>query len=47
MYVLKAKFQTDESLDNIKLRIVVRVDMQNKELVGDTWSPTSHMSNLR
>ena len=22
-------------------------DLQNKELVGDTWSPTSSMSNLK
>ena len=26
-----------------KLIIVVRGDMQNKELVGDTWSPTASM----
>ena len=33
----KAKIQSDGSLDNIKLRIVVRGDLHNKELVGDTW----------
>ena len=39
----KAKIKYDGSLDKIKLRIVVRGDLQNKELVGDTWSPTASM----
>ena len=34
------------SLDKLNLRIVVRGDLQNKELVGDTWSPTAFMRNL-
>ena len=38
--VYKAKIQSDGSLDKLKLRIAVRGDLQNKELVGDTWSPT-------
>ena len=42
----KAKIQSDGSLDKLKLRIVVRGDMQNKEMVGDTWSPTASMRNL-
>ena len=29
------------------LRIVVRVDLQDKELVGDTWSPTASMRTLK
>ena len=37
MYVYKAKIQSDESLDKLKLRIIFRGDLQNKELVGDTW----------
>ena len=41
-----AKIQSDGSLDKLKLRIVVRGDLQNKELVGDTWSPTASMNNL-
>ena len=40
MDVYKAKIQSDGSLDKLKLRIVVRGDLQNKEMVGDTWSPT-------
>ena len=37
MDVYKAKMQSDGSLDKLKLRIMVRVDLHNKELVGDTW----------
>ena len=40
MDVYKSKIQSDGSLDKLKLRIVVRGDLQNKEMVGDTWSPT-------
>ena len=46
MYVYKAKIQSDRSLDELKLGIVVRGDLHNKELVGYTWSPTSYMSTL-
>ena len=47
MYVYKAKVQSDGSLDKLKLRIVVRGDLQNKEMVGDTWSPTESMRTLK
>ena len=47
MEVYKAKIQSGGSLDKLKLRIVVRRDIQNKELVGDTWSPTDSMRNLK
>ena len=47
MDVYKAKIQSDGSLDKLNLRIVVRGDLQNKELVGDTWSPTASMRNLK
>ena len=47
MDVYKAKIQSDGSLDKLKLRIVVRGDLQNKEMVGDTWSPTASMRNLK
>ena len=39
MDVNKAKIQSGGSLDNLKLRIVVRGNLKNKELVGYTWSP--------
>ena len=47
MDVYKAKIQSDGSLDKLKLRIVVRRYLQNKEMVGDTWSPTASMRILR
>ena len=47
MDVYKAKIQSDGSLDKLKLRIVVREDFQNKEMVGDTWSPTASMRTLK
>ena len=37
MDVYKSKIQSDWSFDKLKLRIVVRGDLQNKEMVGDTW----------
>ena len=40
MDVYKSKTQSDESLDKLKMKIVVKGDLQNKELVRDTWSPT-------
>ena len=43
----KEKIQYDGSIDKLKLRIVVRGDLQNKELVGDTWSPTPPMMTLK
>ena len=47
MDVYKAKILCDGSLDKLKLRIVVRGDMKNKELVGDTCLPTSSMRTLK
>ena len=47
MDVYKAKIQSDGSLDKLKLRIVVRGDFQNKEMVGDTWSPIASMRTLK
>ena len=37
MDIYKAKIQSDGSLYKIKLRIVVRWDLQNKEMFGETW----------
>ena len=47
MDVYKARIQSDGSIDNLKLKILVRGDLQNKELVGDTWSPTASMRTLK
>ena len=46
MDVYKAKIKSDGSINNLKLRIVVRGYLQNKELVGDNWSPTASMRTL-
>ena len=47
MDVHKAKIQYDGSLDKLKLRILVRVCLQNNEMVGDTWSPPASMRTLK
>ena len=47
MDVYKAKIQSGGSLDKLKLRIVVRGDLKNKELFGDTWSPTVSIRTLK
>ena len=47
MYVYKAKIQSDGILDKLKLRTLVRGDLQNNEIIGYTWSPTSSMMTLK
>ena len=47
MDVHKDKIRSDGSLDKGKLRTVARRNMQNKELVEDTWSPTDSMRILK
>ena len=47
MDVYKANIQSDGSLYKLKLRTVVRRNLQNKEMVGDTWSQTASMRNLK
>ena len=47
MDVYKAKIQSDGILDKLKLIILVRGDPHNKELVGDTWSQTDSIRNLK
>ena len=47
MDVYKAKNQSYRSLDKLKSRIVVRQDLQNKELGGDNWSSTASMRTLK
>ena len=43
----KENIQPDGSLDKLKLRIVVRGDLQNKNVILDNWSPTSSMITLK
>ena len=47
MDVYKSNIQSDGSLDKLMLRIVVKGDLHNKELVGDTWSTTASMRKLK
>ena len=47
MDVYKEKIKSDRSLNKLKLIIVVRGDLQNKYLIGDTCSPTSSIKTLK
>ena len=47
MDVYEANIQSDGSINKLRSRIVVRGDLQNKELVGDNWSPTASMMTLK
>ena len=47
MDVYKEKIKSDGSIDKLKLSIAVRGDLKNKDLFGDTWSPTASMKNLK
>ena len=47
MDVYKAKIQYNGSLDKLKLIIVVRGDLQNNEMIGDSWYPKSSKRNLK
>ena len=47
MDVYKTNIQSDVSLEKLKLIIVVRGDLQNKECIGDTWSLTYSIMNLK
>ena len=47
MDVHRSKIQSYGSLDKLKLRIVVRGDIQNKEIIGETWSTPSSISTLK
>ena len=47
MDVYGAKIQSDGILDKLKLRIVVRVYLNDKNLSGYSWSPTTSMKSLK
>ena len=44
---LQRKIQYDRILAKLKLRIFVRGYLQNKDLIGDNWSPTASMRTLK
>ena len=45
--VYKAKLSYDESLDKLKVKIAVIGDLKIRDFIGDTWSPTASMRNLK
>ena len=47
MDLYKANIQFDGSVNKLKLKIVVGGDLNNKDLIGDTWSPTDYMRSLK
>ena len=47
MDVYKSKIQSYGSLYKLKLRVLVGGNMQNEELVGDTWSPTAFVRTFK
>ena len=44
---LQGNIRYDGSLDKSKFRILVIVDLHNKEIIGDTWSMTASMRTLK
>ena len=47
MDVYKSKIQYDVIIYKLKLIIVVKGDLQNKEITGDTWYPTASIRTLK
>ena len=47
MNIYKEKIQHDVSIDKLKLIFVVRGDLHNKEIIGDTWGTTASMRTLK
>ena len=45
--VYKVNIQPNGSLDKLKFRIVVRVYLQNIEIIGDTWYPIASIRTLK
>ena len=43
----KTNIQSDGILDKLKLIILVREDLHNKEIIGYTWYPTALMTTLK
>jgi hypothetical protein len=41
MEIFKVKVKSDGSLDKLKTRLVVRGDLQDKNITEDKWSPTA------
>jgi hypothetical protein len=47
MEIFKVKVKSDGSLDKLKTRLVVRGDLQDKNITEDKWSSTASFRSLR
>jgi hypothetical protein len=47
METIKVKVKSDGSLDKLKCRLVVRRDLQDKNITEDKWSPTASFCSLK
>jgi hypothetical protein len=47
MKTFKVKVKSDGSLDKLKVRLVVRGDLQDKNIMEDKWSPTASFHSLK
>jgi hypothetical protein len=47
METFKVKVKSDGSLDKLKMRLVVRGDLQDKNITEDKWSPTASFHSLK
>jgi hypothetical protein len=47
METFKVKVRSDGSLDKLKCRLVVRGDLQDKNIAEDKWSPTASFCSLK
>jgi hypothetical protein len=47
MEIFKVKIKSDGSLDKLKTRLVVRGDLQDKNITEDKWSPTASFQSLK
>ncbi len=47
METYRIKLRSDGTLDKLKTRIVVRGDLQNKEISEDKWSPMAFMRAMK
>ena len=47
METFKVKVKSDGSLDKLKMLLVVRGDLQDKNITEDKWSPTASFHSLK
>ena len=47
MDVYEVNIQSDDSLDKLNFRILVRDYFWNIEIIGDTWDPTASIKTMK